>query len=198
MTLRSNGSYIGYQQATTTGGADGIWSLNEVFRRESEDNWPVPPSSATQTVITVGNTGYYNYNGWMDNVEYNTGYNGSFGSASGDKVLLNTDPITGITGIGNPGRTGFSLWVNGSTGNAGWTRLDGDTTFGGTNYQGYIFRADCGYVADINNASGWNQHWMNNTAGYSGTHTYYGTHFRVIIAQGSAQPTSGTCTFDFS
>lgn len=198
MTLRSNGSYIGYRQATTTGSVTGIWSINEVFRRESDSNWPQPPATARQTVISVGNGGYYQYNGWLNQVETSTNTVRNFGSATGDKLLLNSDPITGLAGLTNPGRTGFSLYVNGTSGNAGWTRLDAETTFGGTTYTGYIFRADCGYTADSSNLQNWNQRWMNNTHGYSGTHTYYGTSFQVMCAQGSSQPTSGTVTFDFS
>lgn len=200
MTLRANGSYIGYNQYTTNVSATGVWSLDEVGRRMAESNWPQPPSASKQTVITVGNNGYYNYNGWMDNVEYSSSSSAAnMGSATGDKALLNADVVTGLSGIGNPGRTGFSLWANGSNGNAGWTKLEGETTYGGTTYTGYILRADCTYVADSSNLSNWNQHWQNNTGGYSGTHTYYGTHLRQMTSQGNqSTPTSGTVTFDFT
>ena len=199
MTLRANGSYIGHQQYTTNITATGVWGLQEVYNRKASSNWPAAPSTSTQTVITVGNNGYYNYNGWMASVEYQSGSTANMGSATGDKALLNTDVVTGLSGIGNPGRTGFSLWANGSNGNAGWTQLDGETTISGTTYTGYILRADCTYIADSTNLSNWNQHWMNNTSGYSGTHTYYGTHLKFMTSQGNqATPTSGTVTFDFT
>lgn len=40
MTLRNNGGYIGYNQTNTSGSATGIWSLDEVYRRRDEGNWP--------------------------------------------------------------------------------------------------------------------------------------------------------------
>lgn len=40
MTLRSNGSYIGYNQTDTSASATGVWSLDEVNRRRSNGNWP--------------------------------------------------------------------------------------------------------------------------------------------------------------
>lgn len=40
MTLRSNGSYIGYSQTDTTVEVSGVWSLDEVHRRRSNNNWP--------------------------------------------------------------------------------------------------------------------------------------------------------------
>ena len=199
MTLRANGSYLGYNQYTTNLTATGVWSLDEVCRRMAENNWPQPPATATQTVISVSNRGYYSYNGWMANVEFQSGQYGNFGSATGNKSLLNTEVVTGLCGIGNPGRTGFSLYVNGSGGNQGWTRLDGSSTISGTNYTGYILRADCTYIADTNNLANWNQEWQNNTAGYSGTNTYYGTHFQYMTSQGNqSTPTSGSITFDFT
>ena len=41
MTLRSNGSYIGYNQTDTSASATGVWSLDEVYRRRDEGNWPI-------------------------------------------------------------------------------------------------------------------------------------------------------------
>ena len=40
MTLRNNGGYIGYNQTDTSSSATGVWSLDEVYRRRDEDNWP--------------------------------------------------------------------------------------------------------------------------------------------------------------
>lgn len=40
MTLRNNGGYIGYNQIDTSVSATGIWSLDEVYRRRDEGNWP--------------------------------------------------------------------------------------------------------------------------------------------------------------
>ena len=199
MTLRANGSYLGYNQYTTNISATGVWSLDEACRRMAETNWPQPPASSTQTVISVGNRGYYSYNGWMANVEFQSGQYANFGSATGNKSLLNAEVVTGLAGISNPGRAGFSLYVNGTGGNAGWTKLEGTSTISGTTYTGYILRADCSYIADSGNLANWNQHWMNNTSGYSGTHTYYGTHLQYMTSQGNqSTPTSGSVTFDFT
>ena len=199
MTLRANGSYLGHNQYTTNISATGVWSLDEVCRRMAETNWPQPPATSTQTVVSVGNRGYYSYNGWMANVEYSSGNYGNFGSATGNKSLLNAEVVTGLSGISNPGRAGFSLHVNGTGGNAGWTRLDATSTYGGSTKTGHIFRADCAYIADSSNLSNWNQEWQNNTSGYYGIHTYYGTAFWTIISQGGqSTPTSGTVTFDFT
>ena len=41
MTLRNNGGYIGYNQTDTSVSATGIWSLDEVYRRKDEGNWPI-------------------------------------------------------------------------------------------------------------------------------------------------------------
>lgn len=52
MTLRSNGSYIGYNQTDTSSSATGVWSLDEVSRRKAESNWPLfyPGSTGTVTL----------------------------------------------------------------------------------------------------------------------------------------------------
>ena len=55
MTLRSNGSYIGYNQADTLSSATGVWSIDEVYRRRDESNWPevVNVTYDTLTLDTV-------------------------------------------------------------------------------------------------------------------------------------------------
>lgn len=191
MTHRSNGSIIGSLISTTTSSASGVWSLDEVMRRKAADNWVSPAATQTVTTITCGSNGYYNYQGWADSVQYASGYTASMGSATGDKALLNGDTITGFTGISNPGTTQFDLFANGSSGNSGWTRCTGQSTISGTQYTGYVLRADCTYTADSANLSNWNQRWGNRLA-YD---TYYGTHLYNLCRQFQSTASGGTVTF---
>jgi hypothetical protein len=192
MTLRSNGSIIGSVLTTTTSSASGVWSIDEHSRRIAASNWPAAAATTTVTTITCGSNGYYNYQGWADSVQYSSSSSAmNMGSATGAKALLNGDPITGFTGISNPGTTSFHLWANGSSGNAGWTKCAGATTVGGTSYTGHVLRADCVYTADSSNLTNWNQAWSNNP----NSHTYTGTHLYQMCMQFQSTPSSGTVTF---
>lgn len=52
MTLRSNGSYIGYNQTDTSSSATGVWSLDEAYRRKASSNWPVFFTATGTVTIT--------------------------------------------------------------------------------------------------------------------------------------------------
>lgn len=192
MTLRSNGSIIGAVLGTTTSSAYGVWSIDEHNRRVASSNWVAAPATTTVTTITCGSNGYYNYQGWGQGVQYSgTSSAMNMGSATGAKSLLNGDPITGFTGISNPGTTQFDLWANGNSGNAGWTKCAGATTVSGTSYTGHVLRADCLYSADSSNLTNWNQRWSNRYQ-YD---TYTGTHLYQMCMQFVSTPSSGTVTF---
>ena len=70
MTLRSNGSYIGYNQTDTSASATVIWSLDEVYRRKDEGNWPsffdgtlLDSRSTADSVVNTWTQKTYSING---------------------------------------------------------------------------------------------------------------------------------------